>query len=123
LEHPYLSTPSGYYQIYSSGGVISNRGIEAVLFGKVLASPRIAWDVSLSLWGNRNRLLKFDSAQQCFDPVDWQCLRAGYPVGGYWTFPIKSEERRVGKECRSRWSPDHEKKKIRSECKRRRESR
>src|SRR5437870_7494961 len=24
----------------------------------------------------------------------------------------RSEERRVGKECRSRWSPDHEKKKI-----------
>src|SRR5438874_11190809 len=26
---------------------------------------------------------------------------------------IRSEERRVGKECRSRWSPDHEKKKER----------
>src|SRR5947199_5026477 len=25
----------------------------------------------------------------------------------------RSEERRVGKECRSRWSPDHEKKKVR----------
>src|SRR5690554_8192976 len=25
---------------------------------------------------------------------------------------IRSEERRVGKECRSRWSPDHYKKKI-----------
>src|SRR5438034_9487064 len=25
---------------------------------------------------------------------------------------LRSEERRVGKECRSRWSPDHEKKKI-----------
>src|SRR5436189_6047019 len=24
----------------------------------------------------------------------------------------RSEERRVGKECRSRWAPDHEKKKI-----------
>src|SRR5687767_16008707 len=24
----------------------------------------------------------------------------------------RSEERRVGKECRSRWSPDHEKKKV-----------
>src|SRR5437773_6782183 len=24
---------------------------------------------------------------------------------------LRSEERRVGKECRSRWSPDHEKKK------------
>ena len=88
IEHPYLSTPSGYYQTYISGGVISNRGIEAVLVGKVLAGPRIAWDVSLSLWGNRNRLLKFDSAQQCFGPAGWQCLRAGYPVGGYWTFPI-----------------------------------
>src|SRR5947207_8156495 len=25
--------------------------------------------------------------------------------------PRRSEERRVGKECRSRWAPDHEKKK------------
>src|SRR5438874_10852197 len=28
----------------------------------------------------------------------------------------RSEERRVGKECRSRWSPDHEKKKNDSKC-------
>src|SRR5690348_18509533 len=27
----------------------------------------------------------------------------------------RSEERRVGKECRSRWAPEHEKKKARSE--------
>src|SRR5438874_10996792 len=27
-------------------------------------------------------------------------------------FPDRSEERRVGKECRSGWSPDHEKKKM-----------
>src|SRR5687767_15848619 len=27
------------------------------------------------------------------------------------TTEMRSEERRVGKECRSRWSPDHEKKK------------
>src|SRR5690348_17374090 len=27
--------------------------------------------------------------------------------------PLRSEERRVGKECRSRWSPYHEKKKKR----------
>src|SRR5687768_18087150 len=25
---------------------------------------------------------------------------------------VRSEERRVGKECRSRWSPDHEKRKM-----------
>src|SRR5437870_10538181 len=29
------------------------------------------------------------------------------------THACRSEERRVGKECRSRWSPDHEKKKKR----------
>src|SRR5690349_24927958 len=27
-------------------------------------------------------------------------------------YSLRSEERRVGKECRSRWSPYHEKKKI-----------
>src|SRR3712207_9216005 len=25
----------------------------------------------------------------------------------YYQIPVRSEERRVGKECRSRWSPDH----------------
>src|SRR5690348_17534270 len=30
---------------------------------------------------------------------------------GTWCGERRSEERRVGKECRSRWSPDHEKKK------------
>src|SRR6266511_6051055 len=28
-----------------------------------------------------------------------------------WSEPGRSEERRVGKECRSRWSPEHQKKK------------
>src|SRR5438876_6234505 len=32
---------------------------------------------------------------------------------GYTGTVERSEERRVGKECRSRWSPDHEKKKVR----------
>src|SRR5687767_15857879 len=30
---------------------------------------------------------------------------------------VRSEERRVGKECRSRWSPYHEKKKAKEETK------
>src|SRR5438034_10246567 len=36
------------------------------------------------------------------------------PTGGaraWLPLPLRSEERRVGKECRSRWSPDHGKKK------------
>ena len=29
------------------------------------------------------------------------------PGGNTWDDPMRSEERRVGKECRSRWSPYH----------------
>src|SRR5947209_12065067 len=42
-------------------------------------------------------------------------LQFGF-IGGFegrGGFGGRSEERRVGKECRSRWSPDHEKKKKR----------
>src|SRR5689334_24489751 len=35
--------------------------------------------------------------------------RSGFMSGR--SCPNRSEERRVGKECRSRWAPDHEKKK------------
>src|SRR5436309_13132961 len=34
---------------------------------------------------------------------DYEALRANMQL------PLRSEERRVGKECRSRWSPDNEK--------------
>ena len=37
-------------------------------------------------------------------PHDWPVLKALIPEGVWYA---KSEERRVGKECRSRWSPDH----------------
>ena len=33
-------------------------------------------------------------------------LLADYPASRYW-YLLRSEERRVGKECRSRWSPYH----------------
>ena len=37
---------------------------------------------------------------------DWAGIRAAYNVGRHTAYP-RSEERRVGKECRSRWSPEH----------------
>ena len=33
------------------------------------------------------------------------CL--AFAAGSYYWFAVRSEERRVGKECRSRWSPYH----------------
>src|SRR5262249_57944349 len=35
------------------------------------------------------------------------CARIGRIFSFSASSPIRSEERRVGKECRSRWSPDH----------------
>src|SRR5688572_33368685 len=49
-------------------------------------------------------------------PTTW--TRPGRWCGGTSNCPrgcARSEERRVGKECRSRWSPDHEKKKERKQ--------
>ena len=36
-----------------------------------------------------------------------ELLRAGRTVDKLFVAPDRSEERRVGKECRSRWSPYH----------------
>src|SRR5438445_3949999 len=34
-------------------------------------------------------------------------VRRGVPLDSWTAEQVRSEERRVGKECRSRWSPDH----------------
>ncbi len=88
LQPEYVTGPYGYVQVYGSGSTISNRGIEAVLLARVLMGPRLGWDVLLSLWGNRNRLVELSGASQCFGTTASQCLTAGYPVGGYWAFPL-----------------------------------
>src|SRR5207249_1009158 len=71
--------------IFSNSGTIRNRGIEATVTGKVLTGPAAGWDVTLSLWGNQNRLVKIDRS-----PIGFGRQRAalGYPVGGYWAYPI-----------------------------------
>ena len=57
-------------------------------------------------------------AQQPLAPIDWKLVDAGLgkagalqPDGAYKVglprSDLRSEERRVGKECRSRWSPYH----------------
>src|SRR3712207_9232668 len=34
-------------------------------------------------------------------------VQIGTSRAGWYSYDLRSEERRVGKECRSRWSPDH----------------
>src|SRR5256885_13652288 len=63
-------------------------------------------------------VLVHDAARPCLAADDLERLLAAlaaHPVGGVLAAPVsdtlkrgqRSEERRVGKECRSRWSPDH----------------
>src|SRR6267154_5895947 len=56
------------------------------------------------LFGGWNRIGPLGDTWQ-FDGTTWTNLAPAVAP------PARSEERRVGKECRSRWSPYHEKKK------------
>src|SRR5690554_8233121 len=50
-------------------------------------------------------------------PMSMQTLKNGVEMVVKTRVPaVRSEERRVGKECRSRWSPVHLKKKEKKEC-------
>src|SRR5256885_16307542 len=40
-------------------------------------------------------------------PISGRVVEMAGSQGGYWNDVNRSEERRVGKECRSRWSPYH----------------
>src|SRR5579859_8290608 len=64
------------------------------------------------------RYLTVTGVQTCALPIYWTVARVPMPcrqplppVTCARAPPSRSEERRVGKECRSRWSPDHKKKK------------
>src|SRR6267142_1270090 len=66
-------------------------------------SPDVCWEefqgvVVRSCWDYHHRLEEF---------LAWvtQLERAGVPLWNPPAVVVRSEERRVGKECRSRWSP------------------
>ena len=73
--------------IFSNSGTIRNRGIEATVTGKVLTGPAAGWDVTLSLWGNQNRLVELGATSTILS--EWQRATVGYPVGGYWVRAIQ----------------------------------
>src|SRR5688572_32454886 len=44
---------------------------------------------------------------ECIDSTSHEFSMSPDPDEGAWCDQLRSEERRVGKECRSRWAPDH----------------
>jgi len=84
------STGFGGPGVDYSAGTVSNRGTEATVGGQVLTGPAVAWHLTLSLWGNRNRLTQWDAAPFFFGTEFTQSAARGYPVGGYWPLSIQS---------------------------------
>jgi len=88
------SGPSASFSSYASGLVIGNRGVVASVMAKLIDRAELGWDLQLSLWGNRNRLLESSVPPGLFSasgyPWTGQLAAVGYPTGGYWSVPVTS---------------------------------
>src|SRR5256885_11128821 len=78
----------GYPGITATSGTIRNRGVEANITGRLVTGLGAAWDVTLSLWGNQNRLVELGEGRAIL--FGQQRAALGYPVGGYWASSIRS---------------------------------
>jgi len=70
-----------------SGTRIGNRGVAATLAGRLLDRSTLGWDVRLSLWGNRNRIVKLGLVPFGFES---QFYIDGDPAGSYRAPRIRS---------------------------------
>lgn len=75
-------------------GEISNSGIELLLTGTPVVSPRFTWNASLAFSTNRNRLVSFNGSRTqvilgAF--ADVQRHREGYPLGGFWAVDVERD--------------------------------
>jgi TonB-dependent SusC/RagA subfamily outer membrane receptor len=91
LEFQYVSGAGGYYGTYFSGSVIGNRGMAATISTQLVDHPSAAWDLRLSIWGNRNRVLKHVVPPYFYvgpAGATGQGVQEGYPANGYWSTPL-----------------------------------
>jgi hypothetical protein len=91
LQYLGVSLPSGGPSfVYAPGAVISNRGVTAALLANLIDRPGLGWTTQLSLWGNRNRIVRGNSATIAVSGIRYtgQREQVGYPAGGYWAWPI-----------------------------------
>jgi len=87
------SIPSGGPSpLYLSGVVIGNRGVVASVMATLIDRADLGWNLHVSLWGNRNRLLAWPGPPTFFSASGirstGQLATVGYPTGGYWARPV-----------------------------------
>jgi TonB-linked SusC/RagA family outer membrane protein len=73
-------------------GVVTNRGIEALLNARLLELPNARWNATFTLGTNRNRLARMEGDPIIFGLASGQQHREGWPLGGYWQYPITWED-------------------------------
>lgn len=69
-------------------GTTSNTGIEVLANARVLDLPNARWNARVSVGTNRNRLVEMEGDPIIFGLASGQQHRPGYPLGGYWIYPI-----------------------------------
>ena len=76
-------------------GEVSNKGVEFLLTAQVINRPNLAWSVTASAWGNKNRVI---SVGPDTTPIIFglggatQRHQNGYPAGGYWGTPYTFQD-------------------------------
>ena len=92
IQRVLYSGPWGYTFVYAPGAALSNRGIAAAVSANIVDRAVWGWDVQLSFWGNRNRLVKQVNPPSlygdAFAPAQGEFT--GYPANGYWGRPVRS---------------------------------
>lgn len=75
--------------VANDSGAITNKGVEVTLSASVLRRPDVAWDVRLSAWGNRNRVVARGGPPFFLGGFGvFQSVQVGLPVGSYTGLPI-----------------------------------
>jgi hypothetical protein len=76
--------------VANDSGEVTNKGIELALSASVLRIPNAQWDVRLSAWGNRNRVVALGGPPFSLTGGVGvsQVVQVGLPLGSYTGFPI-----------------------------------
>jgi TonB-dependent SusC/RagA subfamily outer membrane receptor len=85
-----LAPSAGGGILTNDSGEVTNKGIELALSASALRLPSAQWDVRLSVWGNRSRVVAFRGPPFSLGGFDgvFQFVQAGLPLGSYIGLPI-----------------------------------
>ena len=125
LDHPYVGTEHlllAFMRVYTgvAGQILSANGVEEANLYKIVdelispvgevtfqEKPKRSPRLEYTLEESKEEAIRFQSEAIGTEHMLLAILREPDSVATRILLTLRSEERRVGKECRSRWSPYH----------------